>query len=320
MTGEHPLISVVIPVYNSEKTLAACLDSLRRLSWSPVEIIMIDDGSSDASPEILKQYGDAIRVIRIPNAGPSRARNIGIREANGDFIAFTDSDCIVHPDWLDELYRGFTSPQIAGVGGDQQSPENESPFGRLVHEFMKSIGFVADYVKTATQLVKTRHNPTCNVLYQKSALIDAGGFDEGLWPGEDVDLDMKIIRHGHELRYNPAAVVYHYRPDTPVGFQRMMYRYGWAQAYLVRKYGPFRLIHYEPAILIALISFLMALALMSPLSALCLCIAGIAGTFGYFLFKTRSMEKSAAFLSLFFSLLFQWNRGFIQGIFSGRKR
>ena len=111
---------------------------------------------------------------------------------------------------------------------------------------MKSVGFVADYLKMQDRLIRTRHNPTCNVMYRREVLLEAGLFDEALWPGEDVDIDLKITRLGYELYYNPGAVVWHYRPKDAGAFSRMMRRYGWAQAYLVRKYGLFRLIHYVP--------------------------------------------------------------------------
>ena len=319
MKNPHPLISIIIPAYNCEETIVRCVDSILRLTWGNKEIIIIDDGSTDATPDILKGYGGYIRIIRTPNAGPSRARNIGVREATGEFIAFTDSDCIVAEDWLDELFRGFVSEKTAGVGGDQQSPADDTPFGKNIHAFMKSVGFVADYLKIQDRLIRTRHNPTCNVMYHREVLLEAGLFDEALWPGEDVDIDLKISRLGYELYYNPGAVVCHYRPKDAGAFSRMMRRYGWAQAYLVRKYGLFRLIHYVPFFTAALVGGLIALAIIKTVLFVGLSILALLFITLIFTLKTKSLKLGVYFLFLFFILLYNWNLGFAKGIISGAR-
>jgi glycosyltransferase involved in cell wall biosynthesis len=319
MKNPHPLISIIIPAYNCEETIVRCVDSILRLTWGNKEIIIIDDGSTDATPDILKGYGSDIRIIRTPNAGPSRARNIGVREATGEFIAFTDSDCIVAENWLDELFKGFVSEKTAGVGGDQQSPADDTPFGKNIHAFMKSVGFVADYLKIQDRLIRTRHNPTCNVMYRRDVLLEAGLFDEALWPGEDVDIDLKISRLGYELYYNPGAVVWHYRPKDVGAFSRMMRRYGWAQAYLVRKYGLFRLIHYVPFFTAALVGGLIALAIIKMMLFVGLSILTLFLITFIFTLKTKSLKLGVYFLFLFFILMFNWNLGFAKGIISGAK-
>lgn len=311
------LVSIVIPAYNCEKTILKCIDSLFDLNYPSYEIIIIDDGSTDSTSEILKQHTN-IRVIDTKNSGPSTARNIGIREARGDFVAFTDADCIVDPNWLDELLKGFWDERTAGVGGDQQSPGDETPCGRNIQDFMKTVGFLSDYMKTGDKLIRTRHNPTCNVMYRKKVLLEAGLFDEKLWPGEDVDIDLKIARSGYDLYFNPRAVVRHYRPKTPLAFSRMMRRYGWAQAYLVKKYGLFRLIHLEPFILILLL-----VAILVPLvfgkigfSFVISCLF-LFPPFLFFLIKTGSGARALSYYDLFLRLIWNWNIGFIKGL--GRK-
>jgi glycosyltransferase involved in cell wall biosynthesis len=319
MKNPHPFISIIIPAYNCEETIVRCVDSILRLTWGNKEIIIIDDGSTDATPDILKGYGGAIRIIRMPNAGPSRARNIGVREATGEFIAFTDSDCIVAEDWLDELFKGFVSEKTAGVGGDQQSPADDTPFGKNINAFMKSVGFVADYLKIQDRLIRTQHNPTCNVMYRREVLLEAGLFDEALWPGEDVDIDLKISWLGYELYYNPGAVVWHYRPRDAGAFSRMMRRYGRAQAYLVRKYGLFRLIHYVPFFTAALVGGLIALAIIKIVLFVGLSILALFFITLIFTLKTKSFKLGAYFLFLFFILLYNWNLGFAKGIISGAR-
>ena len=320
MKQEKPLISIVIPAYNCEDTMKACLDSLLQLSYPNREIIIVDDGSTDGTHAILERYS-GIRVIRTENSGPSHARNIGIREAKGDFIAFTDSDCIVEENWLEELRRGFHNESVAGVGGDQKSPADDTPFGKNVQRFMKAVGFVTDYIKTGKRLKKTNHNPTCNVLYRRSVLLESGLFDEKLWPGEDVEIDLKIERLGYTLYYNPEAVVYHYRPKTVQSFARMMNRYGWAQGYLVKRYGGFRALHFEPLGLLLLFLIMLFFAGAGCFIAIpVFLIAGLFLPYLFFLWKSRKPSRALIFTGLFIILLIEWNLGFGKGILFGGKR
>ena len=97
-------ISVIIPVYNVEKYLKECLDSILNQTLIDIEIICIDDGSSDASPNILKEYSNQIKIITKENGGQGSARNIGIKEAHGEYIAFIDSDDFIEPTMLEKLY------------------------------------------------------------------------------------------------------------------------------------------------------------------------------------------------------------------------
>ena len=118
---EGPKISVIIPVYNVEKYLPACLDSVIRQSYTSLELILVDDGSSDRSLEICRSYAerdDRIRVIRRDNGGASAARNTGLDHASGEYVSFVDSDDILFPDALEKLYQMVLREKTAlAVGG-----------------------------------------------------------------------------------------------------------------------------------------------------------------------------------------------------------
>ena len=101
-------VSCIVPLYNVEQYLKDCVDSLLQISEIAVEIILVDDGSTDSSLEIAKQYADRyaqIKVIHQPNKGLSEARNRGLEVAKGEYIAFIDSDDWICPDRLVRLYR-----------------------------------------------------------------------------------------------------------------------------------------------------------------------------------------------------------------------
>lgn len=105
------LISIIIPVYNSNIHLRRCLDSVLRQSYENIEIILIDDGSTDTSPQICDEYShkyDNIKVFHIPNGGASLARKYGIDMAEGDYLAFVDSDDYIAPDYISAMYDALT--------------------------------------------------------------------------------------------------------------------------------------------------------------------------------------------------------------------
>ena len=104
-----PNISIIIPVYNVEAYLADCLDSILAQTFESFEVILVDDGSTDGSPAIAQKYADAhseqIRYYRKENDGPGLARNFGVSKAKGDYLMFVDSDDIVDPEMLTDLYE-----------------------------------------------------------------------------------------------------------------------------------------------------------------------------------------------------------------------
>ena len=108
-------ISVIVPVYNAERCLAACVDSLLAQTYADFEVLLVDDGSADTSPAICDRYAaadDRVRVIHQKNAGVGAARNAGLDAARGDYLAFVDADDTVLPDYLETLYRDITEQDV----------------------------------------------------------------------------------------------------------------------------------------------------------------------------------------------------------------
>ena len=107
MEEQTALVSVIIPVYNSQKYLEAALKSVREQSYSNIEVLLIDDGSTDSSPKICDDFAsedERFRVIHQENKGPSAARNRGIDEAKGEYLTFVDNDDLLHKDFVKILY------------------------------------------------------------------------------------------------------------------------------------------------------------------------------------------------------------------------
>ena len=112
----NPMVSVIVPVYNAESTLRRCADSILEQSYPDLELILVDDGSKDASPLICDSYmqKDArVRVIHKPNSGASATRNLGIAEARGHYLQFVDSDDWLAPDFTEKLVTQGMSPPFS---------------------------------------------------------------------------------------------------------------------------------------------------------------------------------------------------------------
>jgi len=248
LPAERGLISVVVAAYDAEATIVGCVESILAQSYRPLELIVVDDGSTDATVELLERHPARKRfeILQLENGGPSRARNRGVASTRGEWVAFFDSDCMLEEDCLELLARGLEDATVASIGGRQLSPDDESRFGLDVAGSFEAIGFLTGYLQSGRggEIVETAHNPSCIVLYRRSAFVAVGGFDEGLWPGEDVDLDHRLQRAGWRHLFHPRAAIRHYRPSDLGGLRRMMRSYGRAQLLLLKRYGPFRTLHF----------------------------------------------------------------------------
>jgi len=303
-------VCVIIPAKGSvpkiEKGLRSILDS----GYPNLEVIVVDDGIDKAGLEIVDKFFDRIKILKSGSKGPSFARNLAARETDAELIAFTDSDCIVGENWIKELIRGMDYiTKAISCGGSQEAPFDATPFEKGLTDFLKRIGFVTDYMRGSKRdkIVTADHNPSCNVLYRRDIFLKEGGFLEGLWPGEDLEFDYRLRKKGYRVAFNPKAVVYHYRPDTINKFADMMFRYGKVQAFLVKKYGPFRKIHAVFPVSVLLMAGFVYAGLTRPMLTTAIIAISVAlATF--------------PFIKLFFVTVFCWNWGFLKGLFLRQRK
>ncbi|HIJ59787.1 MAG TPA: glycosyltransferase [Nitrospirae bacterium] len=265
-------VSIIVPIFNDARFIDKCIQSLKNQTYPKdlYEIIIIDDGSTDETAQVVGAV-DGITYIYQDNNGPSIARNRGISIARGEFVAFTDSDCEVKNDWLEQLIKRFDE-SVAGVGGMQIGHPDDNEFAKKVDKFLRAIGFIGDYVKPHKSIKEVSHNASCNSAYRRRVIQEVGGFREGMFPGEDVDLDKRLRDKGYKIFFTPAAVVYHHRPDSSQKWHRMLINYGQASADNVRLHGFFRLIQVIPIlvpIFLFIFLFFLYLHLMITLVLTC---------------------------------------------------
>jgi len=201
-------VSVYVPCFNGEAHIRRCIDALFRQTCPVAEILIVDDGSSDATAAIVRQFSHVTLIHHDVNQGLSAARNTGLRAARHAWVGAVDADVEVAPDWLERLTG-------------------------LRHEFPEATGFGGKLVETHTRTrpdlwrcahipqewgVQRRVNPPflygCNHLFRKDHVLAVGGYDERLRTnGEDVDLSSRLYGAGRTLVYDPTATAYHHRSD-----------------------------------------------------------------------------------------------------------
>ena len=205
MKPQKPLISIIIPHLNQPDALEACLGSLQSqtLEGSAFEIIVVDNGSASVPRAVTERYPGTLLLHEL-KSGPGPARNRGVQAATGDILAFTDSDCRAHPDWLrcalDTLAR--VSPRTI-LGGDVQ----------IWHEPDTAITAIEAYESVFAYRFKLyieQHGfcGTGNLILRKSDFEDIGPF-RGIEVAEDIEWGGRALKAGYIFRYVPEMVVYH---------------------------------------------------------------------------------------------------------------
>lgn len=304
---EKKKVCIIIPVRGEAENLTECLNSILDLDFESYEIIMVDDGLNSEALKILENFKDKVKILKSNFSGPSYARNLGVRHTEAEYVAFTDSDCIMDKYWLKELLRGLEKyPEAVACGGRQELPASATDFEKRVFLFMKRVGFITDYIRRTKEfrILEVDHNASCNVIYKREVFLKEGGFLEGLWPGEDVEFDYRLKKKGYRLVFNPQAVVYHHRPESLGSFLKMMYRYGKAQGFLVRRYGVFRKIQVLPFLGIILF-FILILVIFLNSSWAKFFLIGLSLVFFYFL----AIIKSVGIWGVLF-----WSLGFYRAL------
>lgn len=234
-------VSVIVPVLDAAGTLPACLAALERLEPAPAEILIVDNGSKDASLALARsfasrQHSQRVQILQETERGASAARNTGVRASQGDVIAFTDADCAPEPDWLGYVLPFFEDPTVGAVAGRVVPAPPASVLER----------FSALYTLRAPE-APSRHRtwtpdsggfPTANLVLRKNVFDAIGGFDSRLrLYGEDYDLCARIYAAGREIAYEPRARVAHRHRTSFGGMLRQAFGFGGSHAYLMREHG-----------------------------------------------------------------------------------
>jgi len=226
-----PMVSIIIPSFNRRYFLSNNLKALLKQKYRGFEVIVVDDGSTDGTIEFLSEFTQTYEVLNLrwfvhqSNLGANMARNLGVREAKGKFVAFLDSDCIPKEDWLAELMKGFDGDDVASVTG---LVENIKP--KNIYELAYKGSSQVHGDTEAPRLVAG------NMCVRRQLLLKFP-LDEDLKYGCDEEgLYLKLRAAGYRQRFIPTAIVVHDHPHTYKTFFQGAWIGGKSAAWLVYKY------------------------------------------------------------------------------------
>lgn len=207
----EPTVSVVIPAFNAAWCIRHAIDSVLAQSFPDFELIVVDDGSTDDTSEILRSYGDALLVVSQPNGGMSSARNAGIRNARGRYLAFLDADDRWLPAKLERQVALLDNrPELAFCAA---TATLEAPDGQVVGAWACQGNGTASVTEVfaAHALIA---GGASSVLARRELVQALGGFDETLFGAEDTDLWIRLAAHGGFACIPEALVVVLKRPGS----------------------------------------------------------------------------------------------------------
>jgi len=220
-------VTVVVPVRNRELTIQPLLDSLQKLDYdtNKVEVIVVDGNSTDKTQEIVKKY--PVKLVVEKRKGLNLARNTGIKCAKGEIVAFTDSDCIVPPNWITKIVENFKDPQISCVGGSAKALDNDFISQYADNSIVRLMPFFTKREELKKVKPFFRHPAGCNMAFRRKVAEEVGYFDEHIQYGfDEVEFADRICRAGYKMVLDPDVLVWHKHRSTFREFLKQNFQYG----------------------------------------------------------------------------------------------
>ena len=191
-------VSVVLLTKNSEENVGKSLESIFGQTRKPDEVVVVDGNSTDGTLDVVNQY--PIKLVTESGLGFGYARNLGVKNAEGDIVFFIDSDCFAEPQWIEKILPHFNDSEIAGVTGPTQ-------LWNTSHGVARFLACVGGRMNMPTKRGFVKIAPTMNLAIRRDVVLEVGGFDETLVRGEDTELTYKVSQCG-KILYEPEAVVW----------------------------------------------------------------------------------------------------------------
>lgn len=304
--------SLVIPVYNRPEEVRELLESLTRQELFDFEVIIVEDGSSISSQEVVDSYQGSLPILRyiaVPNGGPSRARNIGAREARGEYIIILDSDVVVPAGYLSAVDDYLQEHPVDAFGGPDAASDDFTPVQKAINYAMTSpltTGGIRGGSANGMEQFKPR---SFNLGCRRSVYRQLGGFNETLRFGEDIDFSLRLIEGGYSTALISKAFVYHKRRVDFGKFFKQVHNSGIARIHLETRHpGSTRLVHLLPA----LFTIVSAISLFFHIGQCWLIILALI-LFGDAYARTgRSMEVALLAVPACFIQLWGYGSGFLR--------
>ncbi|MDD5133667.1 MAG: glycosyltransferase [Candidatus Nanoarchaeia archaeon] len=307
--------SIVIPLIKINDYVRECVKNILKQSYTNFEIIITTEADE-------KEKFPKTRIIKLDRSSPSTARNVGVRNAKGDIIAFIDDDAYPSKDWLKNSVKYFDDENVTGVAGPGVEPPNSTFMEKVsgkVYEL--SSGKVNYRYKKGKKVMEVDDYPTCNLLIRKEDFESVGGFNDRYWGGEDTELCHSLTQNlKRKIIYDPDVLVYHHRRKDLRGHLRQSMFWAMWRGFFVRKFPKtsFRLTYFIPPMFFLGLIFGAILSIFSKFlrNVYLVCLGIYLLYLIYIGIKTKSIKY--AFPVMFVTLLthLAYGFGFLKGFLS----
>lgn len=246
---KQPFISLVIPLYNRPDEIAELLDSLTRQTDPSFEVIVVEDGSSIPSKEVIDYFTDqlVIQYDVTPNGGPGKARNHGVARSKAEYVIVLDSDCVIPPNYIELVKKGIQETNADAFGGPDKAADSFTPVQKAINYSMTSF-FTTGGIRGGKKKMDKFYPRSFNMGIRRSVYNELNGFSAMRF-GEDIDFSIRLYKGGYKVRLFSEAWVYHKRRTDWRKFFRQVHNSGIARINLYKLYpDSLKLVHILPAL------------------------------------------------------------------------
>jgi glycosyltransferase involved in cell wall biosynthesis len=244
--------SIIIPVYNRPQEIEELLASLSKQTYSKgFEIIVVEDGSENTSKEIVENFSNklTIQYFLKNNTGAGASRNFGMQHATGNYFIIFDSDCVIPPNYLDDVEIALTKNFTDAFGGADAAHTSFTDIQKAINYSMTSF-FTTGGIRGNKKAVDKFQPRSFNLGISKKAFEVTNGFSK-MKIGEDIDLTFRLWEHNFETQFIENAFVYHKRRATFQQFFKQTFAFGKGRPFLNKKYpGTAKITYWFPSIFI----------------------------------------------------------------------
>lgn len=249
-----PRFSIIVPVYNRPEEVSELLESLVQQPFRDFEVVLVEDGSTRTCLHLVSRYvvHFAVRYEFVPNAGPGPARNIGVTLANGRYVIFFDSDCLIPAGYFSALekflsgFPGTNEPQVAWGGPDAGHP-SFTPIQQGMAYTMSSV-LTTGGIRGGKQARNNFQPRSFNMGMHRDVFQAAGGFKFDR-SAEDIELSLRIRQLGFPVGLIEDAFVWHKRRTTLGQFYKQVFRFAEGRVAVARRHpGTLKLVHLFPMV------------------------------------------------------------------------
>ena len=258
--SRDPLVSIVIACPNRSWMLDECLKAIEAQTYGKWECLVLPDGMNET-------YGTRVRWISTGKVRPAEKRNIGIREAKGEIVAFIDDDAYPDAHWLEYAVKYFGDETIGAIGGPGVTPSGDPYLARIggrVYDNLLVSGNYRYRYKAGGVRRDVDDYPSCNLFVRKDLLDSFGGYRTDFWPGEDTLLCKDIVDRGKRIVYDPWVVVCHHRRALFAAHLRQLGRYAFHRGYFCKRF-PSNSLHLSYFVPSAFVAYLVSWAVLAAI-------------------------------------------------------